>query len=92
MSITTILQTLKQLDQTHKGIAKEAIEWDELLWTIWQMDIAQYDPRQLVFIDEAGIDDHTNIWRKGWALRGRCVCAKLAVFIVGDIGAIECIA
>ena len=26
MSITTISRTLKQLDQTHKGIAKEAIE------------------------------------------------------------------
>ena len=43
VSITTILQTLKQLDQTHKGIAKEAIEQDELLQATQQMGMAQYD-------------------------------------------------
>ena len=83
MSITTISRTLKQLDQTHKGIAKEAIERDELLWATWQMDIAQYDPWQLIFIDEAGIDDHTNIWRKGWASRGQ-VCVHWTSFLHGQ--------
>ena len=55
-----ILRTLSQLDHTHKGIAKKALKCDELLRATWQIDMAQYDPQQLVFIDEAGVDNHTN--------------------------------
>lgn len=29
--------------------------------------IGQYKPRQLVYIDEASADDHTNIRTQGWA-------------------------
>ena len=46
---------------------KEALKHNELLRATWQIDMAQYDPQQLIFIDEAGVDDHTNIQRKGWA-------------------------
>lgn len=76
VSISTISRILSWLDHTHKGIAKEALEREELLRATWQIDMAQYDPQQLVFIDEAGVDDHTNIWRsQGWAPWGlACVC------------------
>jgi len=37
--------------------------------------MAQYDPQQLVFVHEAGVDDQTNLCRYGWALLGQaCVC------------------
>ena len=61
VSISTISSTFSQLDHTHKGIVKEALEHDELLRATWQIDMAQYDPQQLIFIDEAGVDNHTNI-------------------------------
>ena len=67
--ISMILRTLSWLDHTHKGIVKEALKCNKLLRATWQIDMAQYDPQQLIFIDEAGVDDHTNIWRKGWVLR-----------------------
>lgn len=83
VSISTISRTLSRLDQTHKGIAKEAIERNELLRATWQIEMAQYDPRQLVFIDKAGINDHTNIWRKGWSSRGQ-ECVRMSVVVMDN--------
>ena len=44
------------------------------------MQMPQYSPQQLVSIDEAVIDDHTNIQRKGWSLQG-CVCWNLGCWV-----------
>ena len=33
--------------------------------------MGQYEPRQIVCIDEAGVDDHTNVHRSGWAPLGQ---------------------
>ena len=57
VSITTISCTLNRLAITHKHIAKEAAERNKHLRATWQVAMAQYDPRQLVFVDEAGVDD-----------------------------------
>ena len=74
VSILTISRTLHQLALTHKAVAKEATERNEHLRATWQVAMAQYDPRQIVCIDEAGVDDHTNIRRHGWAPIGQaCV-------------------
>jgi transposase len=52
VSITTICRTLNRLAITHKHIAKEAAERNEHLRATWQVSMAQYDPCQLVFVDE----------------------------------------
>ena len=74
VSLATLSQTLSQLSITHKRVAKEALERNEHLRTTWQTVMGQYEPRQLVFIDEAGVDDHTNVRKWGWAPLGQaCV-------------------
>ncbi|KIM88407.1 hypothetical protein PILCRDRAFT_40375, partial [Piloderma croceum F 1598] len=65
VSLATLLRTLARLAVTHKHIAKEASERNELLRATWQVVMGQYEPRQIVCIDEAGVDDHTNIRRSG---------------------------
>lgn len=50
--ITTICRTFNRLAITHKHIAKEAAERNEHLRATWQVSMAQYDPCQLVFVDE----------------------------------------
>jgi transposase len=59
VSIATLSRTLSRLAITHKSISKEAAERNEHLRATWQIAMAQYDPRQLVCIDEAGVDDQT---------------------------------
>ena len=73
--ISTLSCTLNCLVITHKAVAKEAMEQNEHLHATWQIVMAQYDACQLVFVDEARVDNHTNIWINGWASLGQaCVC------------------
>jgi hypothetical protein len=44
--------------------------------------MAQYDAHQLVFVDESGVDDHTNIQTNGWALLGQA-CVRRTTFLQG---------
>jgi transposase len=83
ISISTLSRTLGRLDMTNKRIAKEAIERDELLRATWQVEMAQYDPHQIVFIDEAGVDNHTNVRRNGWAPLGQA-CVRRTSFLRGQ--------
>ena len=64
VSIATLSRTLSHLAITHKSISKEAAERNEHLHATWQIDMAQYDPQQLVCIDEAGVDDQTNVHKR----------------------------
>ena len=75
--------TLSQLDQTQKGIAKEAIEQNELLRATWQAQMSQYNSQQLVFINETTIDDYTNIQCKGQTLWGQA-CVHRMSFLHGQ--------
>jgi hypothetical protein len=45
--------------------------------------MGQYDPRQMVFIDEAGVDDHTNVRKHGWAPLGQA-CVRRTSFLRGQ--------
>ena len=73
--ISIISQTLHQLTLTHKAVAKKAMERNGHLHATWQVAMVQYDPHQIVCIDEARVDDHTNIHRHGWAPIGQaCMC------------------
>jgi hypothetical protein len=75
VSISTISWTLHQLLLIHKAVAKEAMKRNEHLCATWQIAMAQNDPSQIVCIDEAGVDDHTNVHRHGWTLIGQtCMC------------------
>ena len=80
--LATLSRTLARLAVTHKRIAKEASERNELLRATWQVVMGQYEPRQIVCIDEAGVDDHTNIRRSGWASLGQA-CVRRTSFLRG---------
>src|SRR6266436_1222728 len=57
VSISTLSHTFNCLAITHKAVAKEAMERNEHLHATWQVVMAQYDAGQLVFVDEARVDD-----------------------------------
>lgn len=44
--------------------------------------MAQYDSCQIVCVDEAGVDDQTNIRRRGWAPMGQA-CVRRTSFMWG---------
>jgi transposase len=83
VSISTLSRTLNRLAITHKAVAKEAMERNEHLRATWQINMAQYDPCQLVFVDEAGVDDRTNIRTNGWAPLGQA-CVRRTTFLRGQ--------
>jgi hypothetical protein len=49
----------------------------------WQVVMGQYKPGKIVCIDEAGVDDHTNICRSGWAALGQA-CVRRTSFLQGQ--------
>lgn len=56
-------------------MTKEALERSDMLRARWLGEIGQYRAEQFVFIDEAGVDDHTAVRKVGWAGLGQaCVC------------------
>jgi hypothetical protein len=75
VSLAIISRSLSRMALTNKTISVEALEHNEHLCATWLAGIAQYEPSQLVFIDEAGVDNHTNVCRNGWSPLGQaCVC------------------
>jgi len=48
----------------------------------WQVVMGQYEPGQIVCIDEAGVDDHTNFHRSGWAALCEA-CVWQTIFLWG---------
>ena len=81
--LAMLSRTLACLAVTHKHIVKEASEHNELLHATWQVVMGQYKPGQIVCIDEAGVDDHTNIRRSGWAALGQA-CVRQTSFLQGQ--------
>ena len=53
VSLATLSRTLARLAVTHKCIAKEASERNELLHATWQVVMGPYKPKQIVCVDEA---------------------------------------
>lgn len=83
VSLSTISRALVSIAVTRKGVSKEAAERDEMLRAIWQAEIGMHNNNRLVFIDEAGVDDHTNNRRMGRAPMGRA-CVRRSAFIRGQ--------
>ncbi|KAF8227030.1 hypothetical protein L208DRAFT_1298616, partial [Tricholoma matsutake] len=60
VSISTIYRTLLRLAITHKQVAASAIECNELLQATWIAANGDIPKEYIVWINEAGVDDHTN--------------------------------
>ena len=68
---------------THKHVANEAIERNELLCATWQARYVDILADYCVWLDKASVDDQTNQHMLGWAVLGRaCVCH--ATFVCGQ--------
>ena len=65
---------------THKHVASEALERNELLCATWQAAYADIPAEYCIWIDEASVDDITNQRTTGWAAMGRA-CISHAAFI-----------
>jgi hypothetical protein len=63
VSLATVSHALRHLALANKNVVKEALEWDDILRATWMADVGLYEANQFVFLDEAGVDDHTGEWR-----------------------------
>lgn len=82
VSLATLSRELARLAISRKGVAREASERNELLRAIWRAEIGQYEPQQLVFMDESAVDDQTSHRREGWAPIGMA-CVSRTTFLRG---------
>ena len=76
VSITTVLNTLRHLHYSRKGISARALERDDLLCSAFMNKIADEvtNPDMLMFVDEAARNNKTSARTRGWSLVGkRCV-------------------
>ncbi|EJF55611.1 hypothetical protein DICSQDRAFT_16180, partial [Dichomitus squalens LYAD-421 SS1] len=65
VSLARLSQTLRQLNITHKQVAQEALERNELLHATWQGAYRDIPMQYMVWLDESSIDDCTNQWKEG---------------------------
>jgi DDE superfamily endonuclease len=65
---------------SNKSVTKEALERDELLRAVWMAEIGGFHEDQFVFLDEAGVDDHTGERRRGWSSVGSPCVMSTAFF------------
>ena len=70
---------------THKHVANEALERNELLRATWQAAYADIPADYCVWLDEASVDDRTNQRAMGWAAMGEHVFAMLPLSVVSSI-------
>lgn len=82
VSIATICRALKRLAVSHKKVAREALERDEMVRAAWLADYGDLQPDSCLWLDESSVDDRTNQRRNGWALLGRA-CVRRETFIRG---------
>ena len=68
---------------SHKGIAKEALERNELLRATWQGVHGDIPKEYIIWLDEASVDDRTNQRHAGWASMG-WACVWWSAFIHGQ--------
>ena len=83
VSLASLSRTLRRLSFSIKPVSKEALERDELLRATWLAENGIADPEELVFLDEAGVDDHTGERTRGWSAVGS-PCVMRAAFFRGQ--------
>jgi transposase len=82
VSLSTVSCALKNLALTHKKVTHEAIECNELVRACWQAEHGDIPAEYCVWLDEAGVDNHTNRHDEGWAMVGRA-CVRQTLFLHG---------
>ncbi|KAF8310143.1 hypothetical protein DL93DRAFT_2030715, partial [Clavulina sp. PMI_390] len=65
--LSTIHQTLKWLGFSSKRLSKRAAERNERKRAQFMLRIGQYQPRQLVFVDESALNIKTTYRLNGWS-------------------------
>jgi hypothetical protein len=71
LGISTISETLKKLKWSSKTVQKQAAERNEDLRDNWVISLSQWNPEQLVFLDESAASEKTKDRKRGWAPLGR---------------------
>ena len=71
VSLATISQTLVWMQCSKKSLSCRAVERNEGLRNLWELEVAEFDdPEFFVFIDESAIDNRTVQRSGGWLLVG----------------------
>lgn len=83
VSVATLSRTLRRLAITNKQIASAAAEHNELLRACWQARHGHIPAEYFVWLDEASVDDTTNLRRRGWSGMG-LACVSRDTFIRGQ--------
>ncbi|KAF9032738.1 hypothetical protein BJ165DRAFT_1321859, partial [Panaeolus papilionaceus] len=65
VSISTISRSLHRWAITNKQVASAAMERNELLQAVWQAEHGNIPAEYCVWLDEASVDDKTNLRRLG---------------------------
>ncbi|KAF8836982.1 hypothetical protein BDN67DRAFT_910077, partial [Paxillus ammoniavirescens] len=60
VSIATLSRTLRHIQLSHKQVSKSALEQNEELWAVWQVEYGDIPKESFVCIDELSIDNWTN--------------------------------
>ena len=68
---------------THKKVAQEALERDELVQATWVAEYGDVPMDACIWLDESIVDDHTNQQRNGYAACGHA-CVQRETFICGQ--------
>ena len=80
ISLSTIYCTLVQIATNNKSISAEAAERDELLHATWMAANGTIPLEYMVRLDEASVDDRTNLRLNRWAGIRRA-CVRRATFL-----------
>ncbi len=83
VSISTLSRTLHQIQITHKKVASEALERNELLWATWQAEYGDIPAEYCVWLDESSVDNLVHQRQSGWSDIGMA-CVSRDTFICGQ--------
>lgn len=81
--ISTISRSLRRLAITHKALAREALERNELLRATWQAAHAHIPMEYFLWLDESSVDNLTNYRQSGWSPMGQA-CVRRSLFLRGQ--------
>jgi hypothetical protein len=85
VSISTLMQTLRRLDFSHKKVSARAIEHNEIMQAAFMNKIGTevLDPAMLMFTDDTTKDERTSGRRSGWSRVGT-QCVQWRCFVRGQ--------
>jgi hypothetical protein len=67
VSISTLSRTLHRIQITHKKVASEALERNELLQATWQAEYGDIPAEYCVWLDELSVDNLVHQRRSAWS-------------------------